>query len=295
MRVEANSAETLSWNPDELLLPVDIFTYTTQEILSLFYNPVYVSFLINCSAQRTLSPRKFYYFLTSGQHLKPKNSRSSYLMCPPSERVEAAWQLCLYSVLCSGGRMIELIGFFNYCGEMCITWNVPFWSGIGYIYIVAQPSLPNIPRTLSPSPAETVLIKLKLPICVSPQPLATIALLSISMNLTPLITGYNWNHTIYVLLWLTTSTQHNVFKGHLCCITCQNFLPFKECLTFHWASLVAHMVQNLSAIQEIQVQSLGQKDPLDKETAIHSSTLAWGLPWTEETGRLKLTGLQTVV
>lgn len=56
MRVEANSAETLSWNPDELLLPVDIFTYTTQEILSLFYNPVYVSFLINCSAQRTLSP-----------------------------------------------------------------------------------------------------------------------------------------------------------------------------------------------------------------------------------------------
>ena len=55
------------------------------------------------------------------------------------------------------------------------------------------------------------------------------------------------------------------------------------------------MVQNLSAIQEIQVQSLGQKDPLDKETAIHSSTLAWGLPWTEETGRLNLTGLQTVV
>ena len=118
MRVEENSAETLSRSPDELLLPVDIFTYMTQEILSFFYNPVYVSFLINCSAQRTLSPWKFYYFLTSGQHLKSKNSCSSYLMCPPNERVEAAWQLCLYSVLCSGGRMIELIGFFNYCGEI---------------------------------------------------------------------------------------------------------------------------------------------------------------------------------
>lgn len=118
MRVEENSAETLSQSPDELLLPVDIFTYMTQEILSFFNNPVYVSFLINYSTQRTLSPRKFYYFLTSGQHLKSNNSRSSYLLCPPNKRVEAAWQLCLYSLLCSGGRRIELIGFFNYCGEM---------------------------------------------------------------------------------------------------------------------------------------------------------------------------------
>ena len=178
---------------------------------------------------------------------------------------------------------------------MCITLNVPFWSGTEYIYIVAQPSLPNIPRTLSPFPTETVVIKLKLPIYLSPQPLVTIALLSISMNLTPLSTGYNWNHTICVLLWLTTSTQHYVFNGHLYCITCQNFLPFKECLTFHWASLVARMVENLSAMQEIQVQSLGQKDPLDKEMANHSSILAGRIPWTEETGRLQFMGSQTVV
>ena len=173
---------------------------------------------------------------------------------------------------------------------MCITLNEPFWSGSEYIYIVAQPSPPNIPRTLSPFPTETVLIKLKLPIYLSPQPLGTIALLSISMNLTPLSTGYNWNHTIYVLLWLTTPTQHYVFNGHLYCSTCQNFLRFKECLTFHWAFPVARKAKNLSAMQEIQVRSLGQKDPLDKEMANHSSILAGRIPWTEETGRSQLTG-----
>ena len=39
-------------------------------------------------------------------------------------------------------------------------------------------------------------------------------------------------------------------------------------------------------MQETQVQSLGQEDPLEKEMAPHSSTLAWKIPWTEEPGRL---------
>ena len=46
---------------------------------------------------------------------------------------------------------------------------------------------------------------------------------------------------------------------------------------------VAQMVKNLPAMQETQVQSLGQEDPLEKEMAIHSSILAWRIPWTEET------------
>ena len=46
------------------------------------------------------------------------------------------------------------------------------------------------------------------------------------------------------------------------------------------------MVQNLPAMQEIGVQSLGQKDPLEKGTATHSSILAWRIPWTEEPGGL---------
>ena len=42
------------------------------------------------------------------------------------------------------------------------------------------------------------------------------------------------------------------------------------------------MVKNLPEMQEIRVQSLGQKDPLEKEMATHSSILAWRIPWPEE-------------
>ena len=57
---------------------------------------------------------------------------------------------------------------------------------------------------------------------------------------------------------------------------------------------VAQMVVNLSAIQETQVQSLGQEDPLEKRMATHSSILAWKMPWTEDPGRLLSVGLQRV-
>ena len=49
-----------------------------------------------------------------------------------------------------------------------------------------------------------------------------------------------------------------------------------------WASLVTQAVKNLPAIQEMWVQSLGQKDPLEKGLATHSSILAWRIPGTEE-------------
>ena len=42
------------------------------------------------------------------------------------------------------------------------------------------------------------------------------------------------------------------------------------------------MVENLSAMQETRVQSLGQEDPLEKEMVTHSGILAWRIPWTEE-------------
>ena len=47
------------------------------------------------------------------------------------------------------------------------------------------------------------------------------------------------------------------------------------------------MVKDLPAMQEMQVLSLSQEDPLEKETAIYSSILAWEIPWTEEPGRLQ--------
>ena len=47
------------------------------------------------------------------------------------------------------------------------------------------------------------------------------------------------------------------------------------------------MVKNLPAMRETRVQSLGREDPLEKAMAIHSSTLAWKIPWTEEPDRLQ--------
>ena len=59
-------------------------------------------------------------------------------------------------------------------------------------------------------------------------------------------------------------------------------------------SLVAYMVKHLTTVRETQVQSLGWEDPLEKEMATHSSTLAWKIPWTEKHGRLQSMGSQRV-
>ena len=58
--------------------------------------------------------------------------------------------------------------------------------------------------------------------------------------------------------------------------------------------LVAQRVKHLSTMWETWVQSLGQEDPLEKEKAIPSSTIAWKIPWTEEPGRLQFMGSQRV-
>ena len=59
-------------------------------------------------------------------------------------------------------------------------------------------------------------------------------------------------------------------------------------------SLVAQTVKCLPAMRETQVRFQGQEDPLEKEMATHSSTLAWKIPWTEEPGRVQLMGSQRV-
>ena len=59
-------------------------------------------------------------------------------------------------------------------------------------------------------------------------------------------------------------------------------------------TLVAQRVKHLPAVRETQVQSLGWEDPLEKEMATHSSTLAWKIPQTEEPGRLQPMGSQRV-
>ena len=60
------------------------------------------------------------------------------------------------------------------------------------------------------------------------------------------------------------------------------------------ASLVAQTVKHLPTMWETRVRSLGQEDPLEKEMATHTSTLAWKIPWMEEPDRLQSMGSQRV-
>ena len=57
---------------------------------------------------------------------------------------------------------------------------------------------------------------------------------------------------------------------------------------------MAQMVKRLSTMWETRVRSLGWEDPLEKEMAIHSSTLAWKIPWMEDPDRLQSMGSQRV-
>ena len=57
---------------------------------------------------------------------------------------------------------------------------------------------------------------------------------------------------------------------------------------------MAQMIKRLPAMQETQVRSLSREDPLEKEVATHSNSLAWKIPWMEKPGRLQSMGSQRV-
>ena len=63
-------------------------------------------------------------------------------------------------------------------------------------------------------------------------------------------------------------------------------------INIHFLTFESILVKCLSTMWETWVQSLGREDPLEKEMAIHSSTIAWKIPWTEEPGRLQSMGSQ---
>ena len=69
---------------------------------------------------------------------------------------------------------------------------------------------------------------------------------------------------------------------------------FMKIYAYVRASLMAQMVKCLPTMRETRVRSLGWEDPLEKEMATHSSTLAWRIPWAEEPGRLQSVGSQRV-
>ena len=70
--------------------------------------------------------------------------------------------------------------------------------------------------------------------------------------------------------------RHSTVKDH------GHISIYSDIFKIQRASLVAQLVKNLPAMQETWIQSLGQEDPLEKEMATHSSTLAWKMSWMEE-------------
>ena len=89
--------------------------------------------------------------------------------------------------------------------------------------------------------------------------------------------------------WKGGNSQYFIIK---------NFWRFylSKSIILIWISQVAQWVKNpptMQETQEMQVRSLGQEDPLEKDIATHSSTLAWRIPWTKEPGRPQSTGSQS--
>ena len=103
-------------------------------------------------------------------------------------------------------------------------------------------------------------------------------------------------HSAFFMVQLSNSYMTT---GKTIGLTIWTFLSKWRSLLFNMlprfgASLVAQMVKHMPAMWETQVRSLGQEDPLEKEMATYSSTLAWKIPWTEEPGRLQSVWLQRV-
>ena len=92
---------------------------------------------------------------------------------------------------------------------------------------------------------------------------------------TQLVRGWGWTSNPGLFYYIKTKKR---YKSHL----------FNA-----WASLPAQMVKNWPAKRETWVRSLGGEDPLEKEMATHSSTLAWKIPWMEEPGGLQSMGSDT--
>ena len=103
--------------------------------------------------------------------------------------------------------------------------------------------------------------------------------------------------------WLNWTASCRTGNGEAKSQRLRSFTPqfmLKNLTSWSWStvtgrtSLVAQTVKHLPTMWETQVWSLGQEDPLEKEMATNSSTLAWKIPWMEEHDRLQSMGLQRV-
>ena len=96
---------------------------------------------------------------------------------------------------------------------------------------------------------------------------------------------------------LPGSSVHGIFQARVLEWVAISFSrtatqTFASVFTCTWASLVAQRVKRLPEMRKTWVQSMGQEDPLEKEKATHSNTLAWKIPWTEKPGWLQSIGSQ---
>ena len=87
------------------------------------------------------------------------------------------------------------------------------------------------------------------------------------------------------------TVTHHSQQVHRVHSWCRTFYGFGQTYPSLWASQVAQWCP-MQAIQEMRVRSLGWEELLEKETAAHSSILAWRIPWTEEPGGYSLWGLK---
>ena len=96
--------------------------------------------------------------------------------------------------------------------------------------------------------------------------------------------------TLVSLPWTSNIIPFCCIKSLVCSYLLQQ--KYKTSLVEMIASLVAHLVKNLPGMEEVWVWSLGWEDIPEKETAIHSSVLAWEILWTEEPIGLQFMWLQ---
>ena len=100
-----------------------------------------------------------------------------------------------------------------------------------------------------------------------------------------------YSHYLFTSLFFLSDWEQGPWLIHSCVFSPHSFSAW---YAIGGASLVAQTVKRLPAMREIQVRFLGREDPLEKEMAIHSSTLTWKIPWTEKPDRLQSMGLQRV-
>ena len=107
----------------------------------------------------------------------------------------------------------------------------------------------------------------------------------------------NLLHPIFSSPLLSFFPSTTVLSKTLSTLAVSIYLPSIYLLTqlnLTWASLVAQTVKSLPEVRETQVWSLDREDPLEKEMAAHSNTLAWKISWMEEPGRVQSMGSQRV-